>query len=98
MVYQNFQIDEELIGEDYETTVQAYLQRDIQFNLESNKIISDALKKLGYDGQNLHFWNNLFQNAALPVDINYLQEIVEQANVEKFYRALTLDALNYLGY
>ena len=92
------QIDEELIGEDYETTVQAYLQRDIRFNLESNKVISDALKKLGYDGQKLHFWNNMLQIANLPVNINYLQEIVEQADVEKFYRALTLDALNYLGY
>jgi len=92
------QIDEELIGEDFETTVQAYLRRDIQFNLESKKIISDALKKLGYDGHNLHFWNNMLQNANLPVDINYLEEIVEQADVEKFYRALTLDALNYLGY
>jgi hypothetical protein len=92
------QINEELIGEDFETTVQAYLQRDIQFNLEPKKIISDALRKLGYDGHNLHFWNNMLQNANLPVDINYLQEIVEQADVEKFYRALTLDALNYLGY
>ncbi len=92
------QIEEELIGEDFETTVQAYLQRNQRYNLESKKVISDALRKLGYDGHNLHFWNNMLQNANLQVDINYLQEIVEQADVEKFYRALTLDALNYLGY
>ena len=93
-----FQINEELIGEDFETTVQAYLQRDIQMNLDPGQMIQKSLKKLGYDGNNLHFVNADFQNITLTVDVNYLQDIIDEVNIEKFYRYLPLDALVYIGY
>ena len=91
-------IDEEMIGEDYETTVQGYLLRNERFNLDPKQVIANALRKLGYDGNNLHFLGGNFQAVALNLDVNQIQDIIQGANVEQFYRLLTLDALNYLGY
>lgn len=93
-----FVIDEELIGVDYETTVRAYLARDERYNLEAEKILSHSLKKLGYDGNNLWFWNGNLQTTNLEMNHGNLQDILANKDVEKFYRSLSLDALNYLGY
>jgi len=93
-----FVIDEELIGVDYETTVRAYLARDERYNLEAEKILSHSLKKLGYDGNKLCFLNGNLQNDNLEMNHGILQDILANNDVEKFYRSLSLDALNYLGY
>jgi hypothetical protein len=93
-----FVIDKELIGEDYETTVQAYLVRDEKYNLQAEDILSDGLRKLGYDGNKLWFWNANFQNDNTEINHGFLQDILANKDVEKFYRCLNLDALNYLGY
>lgn len=93
-----FMIDEELIGEDYETTVRAYLARDERYNLQAEDILSHSLKKLGYDGNNLWFWSGNLQTVNLEVNHGNLQDILANKDVEKFYRSLSLDALNYLGY
>lgn len=91
-------IDEELIGIDYETTVQAYLARDEKFNLQPDYIFSHSLRKLGYDGNKLCFLNGNLQNDNLEMNHGNLQDILANNDVEKFYRSLSLDALNYLGY
>ena len=91
-------IDEELIGEDFETTVRAYLARDEELNLQADDILSDGLRKLGYDGNKIWFWNNNCKTTNLEMNHGLLQEILANKDVEKFYRSLSLDALNYLGY
>jgi hypothetical protein len=91
-------INEELIGEDFETTVRAYLARDVEHNLQPDDILSHSLRKLGYDGNKLWFLNGNFQNANLEVNHEILQDILVNNDVETFYRSLSLDALNYLGY
>jgi hypothetical protein len=93
-----FVIDEELIGEDYETTVRAYLARDEEFNLEAENILSHALRKLGYDGNKIWFLNANIQNDSMELNNGYLNDIVANKDVETFYRSLSQDALNYLGY
>jgi len=93
-----FIIDPELIGEDYETTVRAYLVRDEEFNLQAEDILSHSLQQLGYDGNKLWFLNGNFQTTNLEVNNGYLQDILANKDVETFYRSLSLDALNYLGY
>jgi hypothetical protein len=93
-----FMVDKKLIGEDFETTVQAYLMRDEEFNLQPEYILSSSLRKLGYDGNKLWFWNGNLQTTNLEVNNGYLQDILANNDVEKFYRSLSLDALNYLGY
>ncbi len=93
-----FVIDEELVGEDYETTVRAYLARDEKYNLQAEYILSHSLRKLGYDGNKLWFWNGNLQTTNLEMNHGNLQDILANKDVEKFYRSLSLDALNYLGY
>jgi hypothetical protein len=93
-----FMINEELIGEDFETTVQAYLVRDEKYNLQAEDILSHSLQKLGYDGNKLCFLNGNFKTTNLEVNHGYLQDIIVNKDVETFYRSLSQDALNYLGY
>jgi hypothetical protein len=91
-------INEELIGEDFETTVKAYLLRDEKFNLQAENILSHSLRKLSFDGNKIWFLNSHFQNDNMELNNGYLQDILANSDVEKFYRCLNLDALNYLGY
>jgi hypothetical protein len=91
-------INEELIGEDYETTVQAYLARDEKFNLQAEVILSNGLRKLGYDGNKIWFLNGNLQNDSMELNNGHLKDILANNDVEKFYRSLNLNALNYLGY
>ena len=98
MLEDQFIINEDLIGEDFETTVQAYLARDEEFNLQADYILSHSLRKLGYDGNKIWFWNENLQNDNLEVNHGLLQDIIVNKDVKKFYRSLSLAALNYLGY
>lgn len=95
---EQFMINEELIGEDYETTVQAYLARDEKFNLQAEVILSNGLRKLGYDGNKIWFLNGNLQNDSMELNNGHLKDILANNDVEKFYRSLNLNALNYLGY
>ena len=90
MLINNFVINEELIGEDHEITIRAYLQRDIEFNLDPKNIIEHALKKLNYDG-------NIFSYLNVQVQVE-MHDIINNNDIEGFYRSLPFDALNYLGY
>jgi len=93
MFLEEAMINEELIGVDFETTIQAYLQRDIRFNLYPNEIILKALNKLSFDGNSIHFLNEIKY-----INPNFLSVIINNADTELFYRFIGFDALNYIGY
>lgn len=95
---EDFVIDEHLIGVDHETTIQAYLARDIEFNRYPNEIVQSSLQKLSFDGNGIYYLNSNFEPEIKYISPDFLSYVIKHGNIESFYRYIGFDALNYLGY
>jgi hypothetical protein len=68
--------DNNLIGIDYLTTVNAYHQRDIEMNINNNESIIKSLKKLGY-------YNNIdYQQLDIELKKSYIENLFKKINNE----------------
>jgi hypothetical protein len=90
--------EEDVIDNDYEEIIFAYVVRNIELGLRSRMMIRNAIAKFQYDGAYFYYVDESQNTIARSVDNVKLGKFIRRKDIEGFYRYLNLDELTYLGY